>query len=844
VLPSERDLESLFDLALDLLTIVGFDGYFKRVNPAFERVLGYSSEELLSRPYLDFYHPDDLQVSRDLFTNLLLEEGKEIIGSENRVICADGSIRWLEWNTRVVPHDRLMYCVARDVTDRRTAEAELREAHRLVEDSRDELRVLAEEQAALRRVATLVAAGRPAAELFAAVGDEISKVLDAPTHALERYDPDGWLTVIAAWGDSAFSAGTRWPLDGESLATAVYATQRPARIDDYSKLPGTLAAAVRAEGFVSIAGAPIVVRGKVWGLISAASRDGQLRSDTETRLAHFTELVATAISNTESQAEVTRLADEQSALRRVATLVAHGVQPAELFAAVSDEVGRLVGTDSATVMRYDDDGPAITFVGAASKLSDAYPVGARWEFEDGMASAEVYRTGRSARGGARDWSNLEGQVGETHHRLGIVSTVASPIIVEGRLWGVMAVQSQEPLPLDTDERLEKFTELLATAIANAESRAGLTRLADEQAALRRVATLVARGAPPAELFAAVSEEVGRLLRVDVANLSRYESDGTITALAAWNRTGNQFPPVGSRWPIAGKSITALVFATGRSARVDNYADASGALAVGLRETGVRSAVGTPIIVEGRLWGVMGAGSNLEQPMPMDTEARLSSFTELVATAIANAESREELTASRARVVAAADDTRRRLERDLHDGIQQRLVSLALRVRAAQTTPHLPTDIQAELSHLVDGLGSALEDLREISRGIHPPILAEGGLRPALRTLARGFPVPIELDLGVSERLPERVEVAAYYVASEALTNAVKHADVSIVELHADCRDGVLEMVIRDGGIGGADPSRGSGLIGLTDRVEALGGTISVVSPPGEGTSLHVRLPIT
>ncbi|MDX6551982.1 MAG: hypothetical protein QOH74_470, partial [Gaiellales bacterium] len=205
VLPSERDLESLFDLALDLLTIVGFDGYFKRVNPAFQRVLGYSSEELLSRPYLDFYHPDDLQVSRDLFTNLLLEEGKEIIGSENRVICADGSVRWLEWNTRVVPHDRLMYCVARDVTDRRTAEAELREAHRLVEDSRDQLRVLADEQAALRRVATLVAEGRPAAELFAAVGDEISKVLDAPTHALERYDPDGWLTVVAAWGDSAFS---------------------------------------------------------------------------------------------------------------------------------------------------------------------------------------------------------------------------------------------------------------------------------------------------------------------------------------------------------------------------------------------------------------------------------------------------------------------------------------------------------------------------------------------------------------------------------------------------------------------------------------------------------------
>ncbi len=170
-----------------------------------------------------------------------------------------------------------------------------------------------------------------------------------------------------------------------------------------------------------------------------------------------------------------RLVDEQAALRRVATLVAHGVRPDEIFAAVSDEVGRLVGTDSATVMKFDPDGPGIVFVGVASTMSDAYPLGARWEFEDGMASAEVYRTGRSARGGGRDWSTVKGPVGETHHRLGIVSTVASPIVVEGLLWGVISVQSQEPLSPDTEERVERFTELLATAIANAENRTGLTR---------------------------------------------------------------------------------------------------------------------------------------------------------------------------------------------------------------------------------------------------------------------------------------------------------------------------------------------------------------------------------
>jgi signal transduction histidine kinase len=195
------------------------------------------------------------------------------------------------------------------------------------------------------------------------------------------------------------------------------------------------------------------------------------------------------------------------------------------------------------------------------------------------------------------------------------------------------------------------------------------------------------------------------------------------------------------------------------------------------------------------------------------------------------------------VVAAADEIRRRLERDLHDGIQQRLVSLALQARATATAkPPPPSEVRDELSQLADDLGNVLDELRELSRGIHPAILSEAGLGPALRALARRSAVPIELDLHLDSQLPEALEVAAYYIASEAITNAVKHARASVIELHVDDRDSALTLRVRDDGVGGADPGRGSGIIGLTDRVEALGGRITVSSPPGDGTTLDVQLP--
>jgi signal transduction histidine kinase len=233
-----------------------------------------------------------------------------------------------------------------------------------------------------------------------------------------------------------------------------------------------------------------------------------------------------------------------------------------------------------------------------------------------------------------------------------------------------------------------------------------------------------------------------------------------------------------------------------------------------------------------------------EPLPPETEARIGEFTELVATAISNIEARSDLAASRARIVAATDQTRRRFERDLHDGVQQRLVSLTLELRGAEAmAPPEAADLRAQLSQVSDGLTGVLDDLRELSRGIHPAILSEGGLGPALKALARRSAVPIELDVSVDERLAERVEVAAYYVVSEALTNAAKHAHASVAKIHVEARNDILELTIHDDGLGGADPARGSGLIELKDRVEALGGKITIASPSGEGTSLHVELPI-
>jgi signal transduction histidine kinase len=552
-----------------------------------------------------------------------------------------------------------------------------------------------------------------------------------------------------------------------------------------------------------------------------------------------------------SRDELSVLADQQAALRRVATLVARGVSPTEVFSAVADEMARCLGVVHATVSRYDADEAFVPLAIYHEGRRRTLPESLRLTLEGDNVAVRVLRTGGPARLDSHD--DAPGLHAARIREIGVRSAVGVPIIVDGRVWGAAIIGSSapQPLPPDTEARIGDFSDLVATAIANAATRAELQAsrdelsvLADQQAALRRVATLVARGVSPSEVFSAVAAELARVLVVQNASVWRYEPDGAATLLAACDEPGAKKMPVGQRFTLEGDNVAAMVLHTGRPARMDSHDNAAGSAAAQIRELDLRGGVGAPIIVDGRLWGAAIVGSSRPEPLPPDTEARGGDFTDLVATAIANAEAHAELTASRARIVAAADGARRRIERDLHDGAQQRLVSLSLEMRTAEAS--VPPELHSfkeQISHLVSGLAGVSEDLQEISRGIHPAILSRGGLGPALKTLARRSAVPVELDVGVDRRLPDSVEVAAYYVVAEALTNAAKHAQASGVSVRVEAEGATLHLSIRDDGVGGADTANGSGLTGLVDRVEALGGQMTISSQPGRGTSLAVKIPL-
>ncbi|MEV0971139.1 sensor histidine kinase [Microtetraspora glauca] len=409
----------------------------------------------------------------------------------------------------------------------------------------------------------------------------------------------------------------------------------------------------------------------------------------------------------------------------------------------------------------------------------------------------------------------------------------------------------EGVPEETVKRLSDrvapaLEALLRAALDREASRDELARVATEQAALRRVATLVARGVSAPELFGSVATEIGLILKADCTAIARYEPDRTVVVVGSWSDRGPEFmPSVGSRWPIEEGSVADLVQRTRRTARVMDHDSARGEMSEWIMRQGITSSVGTPIVVEASLWGFIVAFFLCPEPTPDDTCGRMLDFTELVATAVSNAEARDELAASRARVIAAADDTRRRIERDLHDGAQQRLVSVGLELRAAEAgVPPELTGLREQLTHALHGMTGVLEDLQELSRGIHPAILSKGGLGSALKMLSRRAAVPVELSLQSDRRLPERVEVAVYYVVAEALTNVAKHARASVVYVDLSVSDSSVRISVRDDGVGGADPGKGSGLVGLSDRVHALGGTIEVTSPADAGTSLVATVPIS
>jgi PAS domain S-box-containing protein len=816
-------LAAVLDSAAQPIWAVDTKGLIRFANPAAGRALGYDdAQELLGRNSHETIHyarPDGTPYpARECPMLLPRETGETVSSDHDWFFRRDGSTFPVSYVSVPVElrEGRGAVVAFTDIEERLAAERILRE-----HDA-----VLATREASMRRIATLVAGGATSPEVFAAIAREVGQVLGAALVVIWRYEPDRPATVFGAWSDRPhpFQVGSRWPVEPHTAAALLPRLDRPTRVEDFGAIGGAIADAIHGTGVRSGAGTAIVVDGELWGTMGVAVAEGEpLGVQIENDLAEFTELLATAISTTASRAALSRLADEQAALRRVATLAARGVPSSELFAAVGEEIGRLLGADLAAVFRYESDGRITSAAGWAAAAEPAIEVGRRWRLDEMGLSAPVVSTRREEFG--------------RRARFGTHSSVASPIVVAGQPWGALVVYSThpEPMPADTETRLENFADLVATAISTAHARADVQRLADQQAALRRVATLVAQDSPPAQVFAVVTEEAGRLLQIEDVKLVRYEPDATATVVASW---GQHDPPtaVGTNWSLRGESVTATVYRTWRSARIDDYADASGPLAEFLRIAGIHSAVATPIMVGRQLWGTMIVSTRRPEALPAGTEADLAEFTALVGAAISNIQARSDLAASRARIVAATDAERRRVVRDLHDGAQQTLVLAVMTLKQMSRALEHPL-----LAEALDQTERATNELRELAHGILPEALTHGGLHASVQVFASRLPMPVENGV-CTDRFPAPVEATAYFVVAEALTNVVKHAGAGRATVTARVEDGALRIQVRDDGVGGAR-QEGSGLLGLGDRLSALGGRLWVESPRDGGTVIVAEIPV-
>jgi signal transduction histidine kinase len=417
----------------------------------------------------------------------------------------------------------------------------------------------------------------------------------------------------------------------------------------------------------------------------------------------------------------------------------------------------------------------------------------------------------------------------------------SSIEYEIEIAGVPRWKESRMVPSGDDEVVTIVRDFTEQRKAQGQQR----RLAEEQAALRRVATLVASGAAPEQVFQNVTEEVSRLLGIREAVLERFEDADTAIIVGRYGELVEGGFPLGTVIPVEEGFAAWHVRRTGSPAHVDSYDELPGELARRVRDLGFRSTVAVPITVAGEIWGALIAASTANESLPADTAHRLQEFAELVGLAVASAQARDELAASRLRIVETSDAERRRLERNLHDGAQQRLIALSVGLRLVQSKVHeSPRQADELLEIAVEELGAALTELRELAQGIHPAVLTDRGLEAALEVLAARTPLPVALDVRVEGRLPEPVEAAAYYVVSEALANVVKHACATCAEVRTETAGDGLRVEIEDDGIGGAVlGAGGSGLGGLCDRIETLGGTLQVHSPPGRGTRVCAALPV-
>jgi signal transduction histidine kinase len=523
------------------------------------------------------------------------------------------------------------------------------------------------------------------------------------------------------------------------------------------------------------------------------------------------------------------LADEQAAVLRVAELVARTAEPAEILATVTAEASRLLGGRPTTLTRFDGNHELVVVASHGGPV----PVGRRIAFEPDTLPDRVLRHGAVVR--VDDYTaERDAELARTY---GLAAAVSAPVSVGGVVWGMLTATSlAEPLPPVTGSRLDAFARLVTAAVGGSQARTELKALADEQAALRRVAELVARGAAPDEVFVAVAAEASALLGDLAAVLLRYE-DGNQVAVAV--ATCNSPAPLGLRVPAHAGTPTGQVLRTGRPVRVDTFAGTP--LADIAQELGVSSGVAVPIIVEGSVRATLTTSSS-GPPLPPDVEVRLAQFADLAAVAIANAEMNAKLIASRARVVATADETRRRLQRDVHDGAQQRLVHALIALKMARTVVEAGSAAAGLVEEALTHVERASSELRDVVRGILPTSLTHGGLRVGLESLVADLALPVDTHI-TTPRLPAALETTAYFVVAEALTNAVKHSRAREVRLDVELDGNTLVVEVRDDGVGGADPARGTGLTGLVDRVDAAGGVLMIRSPAGEGTTLHATLPV-
>ncbi len=708
--------------------------------------------------------------------------------------------------------------------------------------------MLAEEQAALKRVAVTVATEAAAERVFDLVTEEVARLVGADAANLVCFGPrPGEGLIVGKWSEPGVripSAGTVIRIEpGAALAEVAQTGDTVRMATEDARVPPELHQRLVELGVTSLVAAPIVVAGVIWGaLVVSVTRDLSFPPDVEERLRQFTGLVAVAIANAQAREELAALAEEQAALSRVAVAVATEERPERLFGVVSEEIGRLFGADAGATVRYLDGQDAAVIVGAWQRNGEFDPpLGVPLPFQGG-AIARVAQTGRTAR------IDLETEPSELQeHMLAahVSSGVAAPIVVSGRLWGATSISNGGDVgrfPPGVEERLEKFTSLVAVALANAEARDELAALAREQAALSRVA-IAAATEQPARLFDIVTEEVGRLFGGHWASTSRYvEGADEVEVVGRWHRTDDHPFVLGTRMPLQG-GVVSRVRECAVPARID-YEEELPEVQEMMRLDGVASGVAAPIVVSGRLWGAISISVAAPERFGADVETLVGKFTNLVAVALANAEAREQLTASRARIVQAGDAERRRLERNLHDGAQQRLVSLSLRLRIAESRlAEDPAAAAALIADASDELALGLEELRELARGIHPAILTDQGLMPAVEALATRATFPVDVNGLPPERLSEPIEAAAFYVVSEALANIGKYAAASHARVDLVRDDGMLVVEVADDGVGGADADGGTGLRGLSDRVEALGGRLRVSSERGRGTTVRAELPL-